>query len=143
MAPAYRERGQRLTPAAQVIFRHLVDHPLDFRKEIRHALKMPNGTFQYHLQVLEECGLLRPVRFQGKTYYRIVVRGAPRVAIELKRLGWDEASASSSLGEIGAKVDEIHFAADRAILVRAARESAAQMGGFKEHYLALRSLLVL
>lgn len=143
MTPAYRERGNRLTPGAQVIFRHLVDHPLDFRKEIRHALKMPNGTFQYHLQVLEDCGLVRPVRFAGKTYYRILVRGAPRVALQLQRLGWDEAPDGGSLGEVGAKVDEIHLAADRAIIVRAARESAAQMGGMKEHYLALRSLLVL
>jgi hypothetical protein len=143
MAPAYRERGQRLTPGAQVIFRHIVDQPLDFRKEIRHGLKMPNGTFQYHLQVLEDCGLLRPVRFAGKTYYRILLRGAPRVAVHLQRLGWDESAPGGSLGEIGAKVDEIHLAADRAIMSRAARESVSQTGGLKEHYVALRSLLVL
>src|SRR5206468_12577706 len=88
MAPVYRERGQRLTPGGQAILCHLADHPLDFRKEIRHSLRMPNGTFQYHLQVLEECGLLRPVRYRGKTYYRILIRGAPRVAMFLERLGW-------------------------------------------------------
>jgi len=143
MAPAYRERGQRLTAGAQAILGYLADHPLDFRKEIRHALKMPNGTFQYHLQVLEECGLLRPVRFRGKTYYRILIRGAPRVELYLERLGWDEKEPGASLGQIGAKVDEIHLTADRAILVHAARETAAQLSGMREHYLALKSLLVL
>lgn len=143
MAPAYRERGEKLTSGAQAIFTYLVDHPLDFRKEIRHALKMPNGTFQYHLQVLEDCGLLRTVRYDGKTYYRILVRGAPRVAAALQRLGWDEALPESTLSSIGMKVDEIHLTADRAILARAARATAERARGLSDHYVALRSLLVL
>jgi len=143
MAPSYRERGYRLTGGAQAILCYLADHPLDFRKEIRHALRMPNGTFQYHLQVLEECGLVRPVRYHGKTYYRMLIRGAPRVANYLERLGWDEKQPGASLTQIGARVDEIHLAADRAILLHAARETAAQLSGMREHYLALKSLLVL
>jgi len=143
MAPVYRERGQRLTPGGQAILCHLADHPLDFRKEIRHALRMPNGTFQYHLQALEECGLLRPVRYRGKTYYRLLIRGAPRVAMFLERLGWDEKQPGASLAQLGEKIDEIHLAADRAILTLAARESASQLTGMREHYLALKSLLVL
>jgi hypothetical protein len=143
MAPSYRHRGEAITPGAQVIFRHLVDHPLDYRKEIRHGLRMPNGTFQYHLQVLEDCRLVRPVRYQGRTYYRILVRGAPRLAALLKDLGWDEAGEGGPLADLGEKVDRIHLAADRAILVRAARETAALAGGVREHYTALKSLLVL
>lgn len=143
MTPAYRERGEKLTRGAQTIFTYLVDHPLDFRKEVRHALRMPNGTFQYHLQVLEECGLLRAVRYDGKTYYRILVRGAPRVALSLARLGWDESQAVSKLAVVGAKVDKIHLTADRAILARAARASAERTLGFFDHYVALKTLLVL
>jgi len=143
MAPSYRERGERITPGAQTIFAHLVDHPLDFRKEIRHALKMPNGTFQYHLQVLEECGLLRAVHYDGKTYYRILVRGAPRVALTLQRLGWDASEEGAKLGEVGAKVDKIPLAADRAILSRASRVSAGQAASSADHYSALKTLLVL
>lgn len=143
MAPAYRERGERITPGGQTIFLHLVDHPLDFRKEIRHGLKMPNGTFQYHLQVLEDCALLRAVHYDGKTYYRILVRGAPRVAQALKRLGWDEREEGARLSEIGAKVDKIHLAADRAILMRASRQSAGKEARGADHYSALKTLLVL
>lgn len=143
MAPSYRERGEKLTAGAQSIFTHLVGHPLDFRKEVRHALKMPNGTFQYHLQVLEDCGLLRPVRYDGKTYYRILLRGAPRVAGALRRLGWDESLPDSSLATIGMKVDEIHLTADRAMLSRAARASSERVRGLSDHYVALKNLLVL
>ncbi len=143
MAPSYRNRGGAITPGAQVIFRYLVDHPLDFRKEIRHGLRMPNGTFQYHLQVLEDCRLVRPVRYQGRTYYRIVVRGATRVGGLLKELGWDEGGDGGPLKDLCQKVDGIHLAADKAIIARAARETTAAEGGVREHYLALKSLLVL
>lgn len=143
MAPSYRQRGEAITPGAQLIFRYLVDHPLDYRKEIRHGLRMPNGTFQYHLQVLQDCNLVRPVRYQGRTYYRILVRGAPRVAMLLTELGWDEEGEGGPLHDVGDKVDGIHLAADNAILARAARESAALAGGVREHYTALKSLLVL
>jgi hypothetical protein len=143
MAPSYRHRGEAITPGAQLIFRYLVDHPLDYRKEIRHGLRMPNGTFQYHLQVLQDCGLVRPVRYMGRTYYRILVRGAPRVAALLRELGWDEGGEGGPLGDLAPKVDAILLAADRAIIVRAARESAAQARGVHEHYTALKSLLVL
>lgn len=143
MTPSYRERGEKLTPGSQTIFSYLIDHPLEFRKEIRHALKMPNGTFQYHLQVLEDCGLLRPVHYDGKTYYRILVRGAPRVAAFLARLGWDEAEPGSKLAEVSAKVDEILLTADRAIFAHAARSSNDRAHGLSDHYSALKALLVL
>jgi DNA-binding transcriptional ArsR family regulator len=143
MAPSYRQRGEALTSGAQVIFRYLLDHPLDYRKELRHGVLMPNGTFQYHLQVLEDCKLIRPVRYDGRTYYRILVRGAPRVAMMLKRLGWNEEQPESALGHIGSKVDVIHLAADRAILMRAARETAAGAPRVNEYYGALRALLVI
>ncbi|HEX9709766.1 MAG TPA: hypothetical protein VGB42_07385 [Candidatus Thermoplasmatota archaeon] len=143
MVPSYRPRGEAITPGAQVIFRYLVDHPLDYRKEIRHGLRMPNGTFQYHLQVLESRGLIRPVRYAGRTYYRILVRGAPRVATLLRDLGWDEAGEGGPLVDVGQKVDRIHLAADRAIIARAARESAALASGVRDHYLALKTLLVM
>jgi DNA-binding transcriptional ArsR family regulator len=143
MTPSYRERGEKLTPGAQTIFAYLVEHPLEFRKEIRHALKMPNGTFQYHLQVLEDCGLLRPVHYDGKTYYRILVRGAPRVAAFLARLGWDEAEPASKLAEVSMKVDEILLIADRAIFAHAARATKDRSNGTSDHYSALKALLVL
>ncbi len=143
MAPSYRQRGEAITHGAQLIFRYLVDHPLDYRKEIRHGLRMPNGTFQYHLQILQDCRLVRPVRYAGRTYYRILVRGAPRVATLLRELGWDEVGVGGPLVDVGEKVDRIHLAADRAIIARASRESAALAGGVREHYLALKTLLVL
>lgn len=142
MTPAYRERGEKLTPAAQRIFSYLVDHPLEFRKEIRHALRMPNGTFQYHLEILEDAGLLRPVHYDGKTYYRILIRGAPRVALTLKELGWDESMNARALSEIGGKVDEILMTADKAILAHAARESKERAVRLSDHYSALRALLL-
>ena len=142
MTPAYRERGEKLTLAAQRIFAYLVDHPLEFRKEIRHELRMPNGTFQYHLEILEDCGLLRPVHYDGKTYYRIMIRGAPRVALTLRGLGWDEAQQGGALGEVGMKVDLILMTADRAILAHAARETQDRAGRLSAHYSALRALLL-
>ena len=141
MTPAYRERGEKLTFPAQRIFAHIVDHPLEFRKELRHALKMPNGTFQYHLEILEDADLVRPVHYNGKTYYRILIRGAARVALTLRELGWDEAQEGGSLAEIGAKVDEILFTADKAVLAHAARENKGARAS--DHYSALRTLLLL
>jgi hypothetical protein len=143
MAPAYRERGEKLTLAAQRIFSHLVDNPLDFRKEIRHALRMPNGTFQYHLEILEDAGLLRPVHYDGKTYYRILVRGAPRVALTLRELGWDEAEPGDALAAVAAKVDEILLTADKAVLAHAARDTKDRASRLSEQYSALRTLLLL
>lgn len=143
MTPAYRERGEKLTLAAQHIFTYLVDHPLEFRKELRHSLRMPNGTFQYHLEILEDCNLLRPVHYDGKTYYRILIRGAPRVALTLKELGWDESQPGASLGEVSAKVDEILLTADKAVLAHAERESKERAGRLSDHYSALRTLLLL
>jgi len=141
MTPAYRERGEKLTLAAQRIFSYVVDHPLEFRKELRHALRMPNGTFQYHLEILEDAKLLRPVHYDGKTYYRILIRGAPRVALTLKELGWDENLPGTSLAQIGVKVDEILLTADKAILAHAARENRSSRHA--DHYSALRTLLLL
>ncbi len=143
MTPAYRERGEKLTLGAQTVFTYLVDHPLEFRKEIRHALRMPNGTFQYHLQVLEDCGVLRTVHYDGKTYYRILVRGAPRVAAFLQRLGWDQTQPRAALAEVAAKVDKILLTADRAILAQAARANQGRALGLSDHYSALRALLLL
>jgi hypothetical protein len=142
MTPAYRERGEKLTLASQRIFSYLIDHPLEFRKEIRHSLRMPNGTFQYHLEILEDCGLLRPVHYDGKTYYRILIRGAPRVALTLREIGWDEREPGGSLAEVGAKVDEILATADRAVLAHAARESHERASKLSAHYSALRALLL-
>lgn len=143
MTPAYRERGEHLTLGAQAIFSYVVDHPLEFRKELRHALRMPNGTFQYHLEILEDCRLLRPVHYDGKTYYRILIRGAPRVALTLKELGWDESQTGGALAEVGAKVDEILFTADKAVMAHAARENNERAGRLSAHYSALRTLLLL
>lgn len=143
MVPPYKERGEQLTPGAQQILAYLVDHPLDYRKEIRHALKMPNGSFQYHLQILQEFGLIRPVRYEGNTYYRILVRGAPRVMQVLQRLGWDDGVCEYPALQVALRVDEIHLAADRAIIARAARQAAKEAAGRAEQFVALRSLLVL
>ena len=61
----------------------------------------------------------------------------------LRELGWDEEGEGGPLDDLGQKVDAILFAADRAIMTRAARETAAMAGGVREHYMALKSLLVL